>query len=289
MRQAFHPEKSLGAVSSSKTQDVNQYRVDPNKPGKLASSSTFKNQMQTSLKSELPMSKSPKLARDTPDAKPNAFGRRNSTPLVPAPRPPAARRHSMDKAPHTNGPSKKKVKSGPARLASKVIGTPADEDENAYFADMEIVDLSQEFFANNIDSHDLLTVFKDAEVTRKRPHHNLEESLTANAAGAKICGKRNKERPNDTGKRPMKENPSKRPQNGHVSFVELVGHRSDNKGLHPVGHIDRDSSPLSSDENDITTKHEGSMEDDDSTDSFHTCKDSQNTVVFIRCSRSGLI
>jgi hypothetical protein len=284
MRQAFRPEKSLGAVSPNKTQDVNQYRMDPNNPA--SNPISFKNQVQSTMKSELPMSKSPKLSRDTPDAISNAFGRRrNSTPLVPAPPPPAPRRHSIDKAPHTNGPSKKKVKSGPARVASKVIETPVDEDENSYFADMEIVDLSQEPFANNIDSHELPTVFKDFEATRKRSHQSLEESTPANAKASKIIGKRNKERTEDTDKRQMTENSSKRPQNGHVSFIDLVSHRPEHKGSHPVEHIGHDaSSPVSSDENDSVTKHEDSTEDDDSTDSFQLSKHSQNTAVCGNCS-----
>jgi hypothetical protein len=279
MRQAFHPEKS-----SNKTQDINHYRMDPNKPTKPASNSiSFKNQAQSTLKSELPMSKSPKLSRDTPDAMSNAFSRRNSTPLVPALPPPAPRRHSMDKTPHTTGPSKKKAKSGPARVASKVIETTAAEDENAYFADMEIVDLIQEPIASDIESHELLPVSKDAEVHRKRSHQSLEESTPANAQGSKIIGKR-KERPNDSAKRQMIETSSKRPQSGHVSFIDLVSHRPEHKGLQPVGHLGHESSPLSSDDNDSITKHEDSMEDDDSTDSFQHSKHSQSTAVCGNCS-----
>lgn len=257
MRQAFRP--------GSNTTDLSQLRVDPNNPGKAASnSSAFKPQAQ---KSDLPGPRATKASRDTPDLMSNTFGRRHSTPLAPSLPPPHPRRHSLDKAPHSNGASKKKVKLSTERPGSKLNETYVNQDEKSYPSDMEIIDISRDPVNENQEMLSALNALnKTVELNRKRSHQSLEEFTPADIKGSKAHGKRNPERSNDS---------VKRHQKGSVTFTDPVVHKHGNKVSKTVESDDHSSS----EESDDLNKLNRSIDEDDSIDSFQLSKHTAEVIA----------
>jgi hypothetical protein len=76
---------------------------------------------------------------------------------------------------------------------------------------------------------------------------------------------------------------SKYPQNGHAAFNNLMSDRPDNQGSHPLGHLQHESSPLSSHENAGIIQQEDRMDvDDDLSHSFEVSKPIGPEEVMLR-------